>query len=164
MLTARAMGATQICITDISEDRLAFAKKLGATHTVHVNSRDAQEMANRVQQALGAMPDISIECSGAEPSMHTAIYSTKSGGCIVLVGLGKPICSVPIVNACVREVDIRGIFRYANCYPAALAMIASGAVDVKPLVTHRFSLEQTLDAFRTAHAGEGVKVMIACHK
>ena len=81
------------------------------------------------------------------------------------------------------KVDIRGIFRYANCYPTAIAMVASGKVrstninvllkisnhqlfqvDVKPLITHRFSLEQTLDAFETARTGAGgaIKVMIKC--
>ena len=82
------------------------------------------------------------------------------------------------------QVDIRGIFRYANCYPTAIAMVASGKVstlisiglskylivkisfqvDVKPLITHRFSLEQTLEAFETARTGAGgaIKVMIKC--
>ena len=53
---------------------------------------------------------------------------------------------------------------YANCYPAAIAMVASGKVDVRPLITHRFSLEQTLEAFETAKTGAGgaIKVVIKC--
>lgn len=66
------------------------------------------------------------------------------------------------MDATVREVDIRGIFRYANCYPVALDLIASKAVNVKPLITHRFSMDETLKAFETAHTGAGgaIKVLI----
>jgi len=166
LLTARAMGASEVVITDIMDNRLEVAKSMGATHTYKVTrERTAEEAAADIASLLGGeAPDVCIECSGAEPSIRFGIYATKSGGCLVLVGLGKPEISMPIVNAAVREVDIRGIFRYANCYPTAIAMVASGKVDVKPLITHRFSLEQTLDAFETARTGAGgaIKVMIKC--
>ena len=83
---------------------------------------------------------------------------------MVLVGLGPDKVKIPIVNAAVREVDIRGIFRYANCYPKAIDMVASGRVNVKPLITHRFQLEETVKAFETAKTGAGnaIKVMIKC--
>ncbi|XP_038072109.1 sorbitol dehydrogenase-like [Patiria miniata] len=164
LLTAKAMGATHIAITDLDQGRLDVAKKLGAHHALRVDTRDAEEMARRVEAALGCKPEISIECSGAEPSIQTGIYATKSGGVLVLVGLGPPTVNVPMVSAALREVDIRGIFRYANCYPLALEMIASGKVDAKPLITHHFPLEKTLEAFETSRTGAGgaIKVMIHC--
>jgi len=166
LLTAKAMGAERVCITDISENRLEMAQKLGADFVVHVKTRDAQQVADQVHAALGCSPTISIECSGAEPSLQTAIYATRSGGTVVLVGLGAPNATLPIVNAATREVDIRGIFRYANCYPQALGLISSGKINVKPLVTHRFPLEETLKAFETARSGAGgaIKVIIDCDK
>lgn len=164
LLTAKANGAADVCLTDIDQNRLNMAKKLGATHTLLVTSKDPQEMAQKVEEVMGEKPEITIECSGAPPSIQTAIYATQSGGCVVLVGLGPADINMPIVNASVREVDIRGIFRYVNCYPTALAMIASGKVDVKPLITHRFKLEESLEAFDTTKRGEGIKVMIRCAK
>lgn len=166
LLTAKCMGAAEVVMTDISETRLAVAKEMGADHTVLVKTKDGKQLAKRVESTLDAMPDITIECSGAESSIQTGIYATKSGGVLVLVGLGPAEVTIPIVNAAVREVDIRGIFRYANCYPTALAMIASGKVNARRLITHRFKLEQSLEAFQTAYTGEGgaIKVMIHCHR
>jgi len=166
LLTAKAMGAEKVCITDISESRLQMAKSLGADAIVLVKTKDPQKVASQVHEALGCSPTIAIECSGAEPSIQTSIYATRSGGTVVLVGLGAPNATLPIVNAATREVDIRGIFRYANCYQQALGLIASGKINVKPLVTHRFPLEETLQAFETARTGAGgaIKVIIDCDK
>jgi L-iditol 2-dehydrogenase len=166
LLTAKAMGAAEVCITDISESRLKVAKDMGADHTVLIETRDSLAVAGKVKEALGCMPDISIECSGAESSIQAGILATKSGGVLVLVGLGPAEVKLPIVNAAVREVDIRGIFRYVNTYPTALAMIASGKVNAKPLITHHFSLEDSLKAFETARTGAGgaIKVMIDCYR
>jgi len=163
MLAAKAMGADSIIMTDISQPRLDFAKKVGATHVLLAES-DPQTTAQRISETLGTMPDISIECSGAESSIQTTFYATVSGGVVVLVGLGRPLASLPIVNAAVREIDIRGVFRYANCYPAALSLIASGRIDVKPLITHRFNINESVQAFEMAESGQAIKVMIQCGK
>ncbi|XP_076465597.1 sorbitol dehydrogenase-like [Babylonia areolata] len=162
LLVAKARGASKVVITDLDEKRLEFARQMGADHVIPVKSKDPKVTVTQVEEVLGEGADITIECSGAPPSIRTAIYATKSGGCVVLVGLGPDLIELPVVNASVREVDIRGIFRYVNCYPTALAMVASGKVNVKPLVTHRFSLEQSLEAFEAAKRGEGVKIMISC--
>jgi L-iditol 2-dehydrogenase len=70
------------------------------------------------------------------------------------------LASLPIVNAAVREIDVRGVFRYANCYPAALSLIASGRIDVKPLITHRYTINESVQAFEMAESGQAIKVMV----
>ncbi|XP_073715057.1 sorbitol dehydrogenase [Misgurnus anguillicaudatus] len=165
LLAAKAMGASQVVISDLSSDRLAKAKEMGADFLLPVKKEDtSQELAKKVQGMLGCMPQITIECTGVESSMQTAIYATRSGGVVVLVGLGAEMVTVPLVNASVREVDIRGVFRYCNTWPMAIAMLAAKKVNVKPLVTHRFPLEQAVQAFETTHQGLGVKVMLKCDK
>jgi len=165
MLVARSMGASQIAILDLAQNRLDTAKALGADHAIKVElNSDPLELAKKLEELMGGQPDISIECSGAEANIRLSIFSTKSGGCVLLVGHPAPEVNIPIVNAAVREVDIRGVFRYANCYPDALALVASGKVDVKKLITHNYKLEETLEAFETARTGAGgaIKVMIHC--
>ena len=109
---------------------------MGANYTVHYNGEPPEQFAQKIKEILGCPADITLECSGVGSSICTSIYATKSGGTALLVGLGKPTTEVPITNAAIREVDIRGVFRYANCYPTALELVASGKVNVKPLVTH----------------------------
>jgi len=143
LLAAKAAGASSVVVVDMQQNRLDVAKKLGASAIFLATQDVAAEIA---KAGLGPI-DITIECSGAEPAIRSAIRTTKSGGVVVLVGLGPSEVKLPIVDAACREVDIRGIFRYANCYPKALALIASGQVDVKPLITHRFGFNETLKAF-----------------
>ena len=62
------------CLADIDEHRLQVAKEIGATYTVKVTSRDSRALANEIEATLGCQPDCSMECSGAEPSIATAIH------------------------------------------------------------------------------------------
>ncbi|XP_064487180.1 sorbitol dehydrogenase-like [Ornithodoros turicata] len=164
LVTAKAMGASQVIITDIVDHKLLTAQGLGADAVINVSEKSIDVIKRELVGVLGNLPDVTIECTGAEPSIRLGMLGTKSGGTLVLVGLGAPEIKVPLVDAAVREIDIRGIFRYANCYPTALAMISSGKVDVKPLVTHCFRLEETIEAFTVAKTGKGgaIKVMIKC--
>ncbi|CAB3244957.1 unnamed protein product [Arctia plantaginis] len=161
MMTAKAMGASKVIITDILQSRLDFAKKMGADHTL-LASRDVSEadMIKKIHELLDGYPDVSFDASGAQATVRLAMLATKSGGVAVLVGMGAVEQSVPLAGALAREVDIRGIFRYVNEYPIALAMVASGKINVKPLVTHHFSIEETLEAYEVARKGAGIKVMI----
>ncbi|XP_076852927.1 sorbitol dehydrogenase isoform X1 [Brachyhypopomus gauderio] len=165
LVVAKAMGASQVVISDLSAERLAKAKELGADFLLPVRREDVpKEMAQRVEGMLGGKPHITMECTGAESCIQTAIYATRSGGVVVLVGLGAEMTTAPLVNAAIREVEIKGVFRYCNTWPVAISMLASQRVNVKPLVTHRFGLERAVDAFDTARQGLGIKVMLKCDK
>lgn len=164
LLVAKMMGASQVVISDLSLPRLEKAKELGADFVVQVTTEAPEVIAQKVEELLGIMPEITIECTGAESCIQAGIYATRSGGTLILVGLGPAMVNVPIVNAAVREVDIRGIFRYCNTWPMAISMLSSKRVNVAPLVTHRFPLEKAAEAFETTKKGMGVKVMLKCDK
>ncbi|CAE1312843.1 SORD [Acanthosepion pharaonis] len=163
-LTAKAMGAKHVCITDVDDSRLQFAKTVGVDHVLSVRAGTSKELASQIEMTLGQKPEISIECSGNPAGLKTSILATANGGCVLMVGMQPDEVTVPLLNAAVREVDIKGTFRYANCYPTALSMIATGQVNAKPLITHRYNLEDSLKAFehaRTMRDG-AVKIMIHC--
>uniref|UniRef100_A0ACB8E4R1 Uncharacterized protein n=1 Tax=Sphaerodactylus townsendi TaxID=933632 RepID=A0ACB8E4R1_9SAUR len=147
---------------DLSAPRLEKAKELGADFTVEIKKESPQELADRVKNTFGCMPEITMECSGAEASIQTAVYATRSGGTVVLIGMGPEMVTLPLVSAAAREVDIKGIFRYCNTWPMAIAMLASKKVNVQALVTHRFPLEKALEAFETTRKCVGIKVMLKC--
>ncbi|PAA72877.1 hypothetical protein BOX15_Mlig001464g1, partial [Macrostomum lignano] len=111
-------------------------------------------------------PDAAIECTGSVDAVRLSLLSCKPGGCLITVGRGR-VREMPLPlaqTAVVREVEIRGVFRYANCYADALSLVARGAVDVRRLITHRYPLDRSEEAFETSRtaAGNAIKVMIKC--
>ncbi|XP_018395477.1 PREDICTED: sorbitol dehydrogenase-like [Cyphomyrmex costatus] len=165
LLVAKAMGAAKIVITDILQSRLNIAKKLGADVTYLIQKdRLEKDVVADIHAIFEGEPNRTIDASGAQSSIRLAILATKSGGVVVLVGMGAPEVQIPLINALIREVDIRGVFRYVNDYKDALELISSGRVNVKSLVTHNYKLEDTMQAFETSRTGAGgaIKVMIHC--
>jgi L-iditol 2-dehydrogenase len=107
--------------------------------------------------------DLTFECTGKETCMHTALYATKPGGKVIMVGMGTPIQTLPMSVAQLREVDILGIFRYANTYATGIRLLSAskqcdrkgGGAGALPslddMVTHRFKgLHRAQEAFELA--------------
>ena len=114
-LCAKAFGANKVFITDLNKSRLELAEKLGVDKTYLIdpnNNVDDFQMAQTVIKDMGGNPNISIECTGNEWSTSMAIYATKNGGKVGIVGLGGLKSNVPMVHTAMREIDLVGVCRF----------------------------------------------------
>jgi L-iditol 2-dehydrogenase len=173
--TVFAKGASQVTIFDINEHRLAFAKEyLPQIQTVQLPlpPKDTPDLLAWSQELIENMVqsgtfdreliDVCYECTGVESCIQMAMFSARRGGVVMLIGLGKGSALLPTEVMSVREVDVRGNFRYCHAYPEAIQLVSQGKVPLKGLVTQQFKLEDTLEAFETVMKGGAgvVKVQI----
>lgn len=161
LLSARAAGATPIVITDIDQGRLEFAKSLAPevrTYKVeigHSPEQTAEGIINALNDGQGSGPDalrprIALECTGVESSVASAIWSVKFGGKVFVIGVGKNEMKIPFMRLSTMEIDLQYQYRYCNTWPRAIRLVRNGVINLKRLVTHRFTLEDALKAFDTA--------------
>ncbi len=159
LLVVRVMGAKFVAITDILDERLNRARQCGADLTLNVgqDSPEAQALAK------GEMLfDVTFEASGSLQALNTAILATIKGGTIVQVGF-LPTGEVGVLANKVmsKELTLVGSFRSGMAFDWAVEYLASGRIDVKPLITHQFTMDRITDAFATAADGrQSAKVQL----
>jgi L-iditol 2-dehydrogenase len=130
---ARAFGATEVIITDVNPNRLGLAGELGLT-PIDVSARTITD--------TGFEADVLIECSGNGNATRDAIQAVAPAGHVVLVGMGGDELLLPLSRLQDRELVLTGAFRYANTWPIAIALAASGAVELDRLVTGHYPLSE----------------------
>lgn len=152
LATVKAAGACPIVITDIAEERLKFAKEFCPSVITHKVERASPEDSGKaiVESFGGIEPAVAIECTGVESSVNAAIWASKFGGKVFIIGVGKNQINIEFMRASVREVDIQLQYRYSNTWPRAIRLVQNGVIDLSKLVTHRFTLEDALKAFETS--------------
>jgi len=151
LIVARAAGACPIVITDIDRSRLDFAESILPTvRTVQIVSSDSESSATEVVSALGMQPAIAIDCTGVESSIATAISSVAFGGTVFVIGVGRSEQKIPFMTLSTREIDLKFQYRYSNTWPKAIRLVSDGVINLKQLVTHRYSLEDAMSAFEVA--------------
>jgi len=74
----------------------------------------------------------------------------RFGGLVFVIGVGKEFQNLPFMHCSVNEIDLRFQYRYNNTWPKAIRLVSAGLIDLKPLVTHRFQLEDAVEAFNVA--------------
>ena len=172
MLTAAALavsGVSKIVVADIDAPRLKIVEEIAGgrfNFQTYLNpmaprpasTEEAFSQADALAkeicsfEALASGFDRVFECTGVPSCVQTGCYAAKAGGKLVLIGMGSSGMPLPTPALALREVDMIGVFRYANNYPAAIALFASGQLDgvAEALVTHRVKLEDGERAFRLA--------------
>jgi L-iditol 2-dehydrogenase len=135
---ALALGAASVVVTDVNPHRLALARELGATDTLDVSATRLSE--------TGLDVDVLLECSGHPAATADAIRAVAPAGSVVLVGMGCDEMALPVSRIQERELTVTGTFRYAHTWPAAIALAASGRVQLDRLVTGHYGLDQVREA------------------
>lgn len=159
---AALSGAVRVFATDVRTDRVEAARAFGAQGAIDVTSADPGPWVRGETGGRGV--DVAIECAGSAEAVEQAIDVVRPGGTVVLVGI-PPDDRVAFGAAKARRkgATIKFCRRMKHVYGRALALVAAGMVDLPPLVSHRFSLEELPAAFAALDRGErGLrKVVIA---
>ncbi len=150
-LAALAGGCSQVVIADLVAEKLAIAGRYPGVTPVNIRERPLAEAVAESSQGWGA--DIVFEASGSPRAFQGIAALSRPGGCLVLVGMPVEPVSFDVVSAAAKELRIETVFRYANVFDRALAMIASGKVDLKPLVSGTYPFADSIAAFERAAEG-----------
>ncbi|MDA7430935.1 L-idonate 5-dehydrogenase [Primorskyibacter aestuariivivens] len=160
LCTAIAMreGAADIVVTDLQDAVLDIAAQMGATRCINVASQ-GDTLAE--YEADTGQFDIAFECSAAEPAIRTAIATLRPRGILVQVGVAGDT-PMPLNAIVAKELKLQGTFRFGEEFAQAVDAIVSGCIDVRPMITHRFSLNDAAEAFRiAADRSQSVKVHLS---
>lgn len=174
---ASELGADATVVVDVADDRGAagVAADVAAALCRLAAAADnaGASGASGSAAAAGATPPrpppgvaVAVECSGAASSVAACVAAVRPGGVVVVVGMGAPVVGVPLVDAGVKEIDLRGVFRYADTYGEAAALVGEGRLSLRRLVTHRYKLADAAKAFETVRLGRDgvIKVVIDCQR
>ena len=163
VLGARLAGARQIVAIDLSDDKLAFAAKLGATHTVNAGSADA---ASEIKRISGGGVDVAFEMAGAVPALELAYAATARGGMTVTAGLPHPDkrMSLGPLALVAEERTLKGSYVGSSApqrdVPRMIALFRAGRLPVDQLLTHRLTLNDINEGFDRLREGIGVRQVV----
>jgi len=158
---AKMYGVTEIYATDVVPFRRELAIQMGATAVFDPSRENVGERLAEMTDGHGA--DVLIETSGNARAVGDAITTVRRGGRVVLVGMpAVDELAVNINHLIDSELDVCGLFRYANTYPAAVQALGSSKLDIESVITHKFALTDIKEAVEMARTQKdtSIKIMI----
>lgn len=159
VMVARHAGAAEIVATDLADAPLAVSRRIGADHTV--NMRETPDGLAPFAAEKGRF-DVAFEASGSGAALAGALQVVRPGGTIVQVGNGVGDTPVALTTLLAKEITLRGTFRFHAEFAQAVAVLASGRLDVSPLLTEVVPLAEAVRAFELAtDRNRAMKVQLA---
>jgi L-idonate 5-dehydrogenase len=146
--SARLAGAAEIVVSDLFDEALAIASRMGATDVINVRT-NGERFAAYMQD--GGYFDVAFEASGNVRALETCIGATRSGGRIVQVGIQPAGQSAAPVNKLVaKELELIGTFLSHEEFRWAVEVLVHGRIDIGPILSGDFSLADAISAFEFA--------------
>jgi L-iditol 2-dehydrogenase len=160
LLPAQAQGAGSIYVTDKVPERLAMARNFGAHYAGHP---DQENVVDEISRRVPPLLDVVFECCGQQEAVDQAIDLLKPGGKLMIIGIpGFSRWSLPVDKCRHKEITITNVRRQNHALQPTLDMMHDKVIDASGMITHRFSFDQTPEAFELVHQyADGVmKAMI----
>ncbi|MEO5970680.1 MAG: NAD(P)-dependent alcohol dehydrogenase [Bdellovibrionia bacterium] len=146
---ARLMGASQIIVVDSIENRLQISKKMGADITINFSGVDPVQQIMKLTSGRGV--DVAIEALGRQETFESCLRVLKPGGTLSSLGVYSKGLTIPLDAFSAGLGDHKIVTTLCpggkERMRRLLSIVASGKVDLKPLVTHRFKLKDIVQAY-----------------
>jgi threonine 3-dehydrogenase len=156
---AQHVGARKVVITDIREYRLELAKKVGIQYCINANHQSIKDVIHAIGMKEGF--DVGLEMSGSSQAFNSMLGSMRAGGKIALLGILPPQTIISWDLVIFKGLIIKGIYgreMYETWYKMC-AMLQSG-LNIDPVITHHFSVDQFKEAFEIMSAGDSGKIIL----
>jgi len=155
---AAVLGARVVAV-DISEEKLEWARKLGAAETIDPSGEERIEKL--VRKLTGGGADVAFECVGTPATQEQAFASTRNGGRLVMVGYSPKPMKLNSGRVMFREMEVVGSLGCRSAdYPRVIEMVRRGKLRVADLVTARYALEDINEAMEGLRAGKGLRAIV----
>ncbi|WP_321300281.1 zinc-binding dehydrogenase [uncultured Sphaerochaeta sp.] len=155
-------GAKNVIVSDATDFRLGIAKELGADYLVNPRTQDF--LAEITTITSGKMIDFSIEAVGIAPTAKNSLECLKIGGTAIWIGNAQKIIEVNMQNIVTKELKIKGNYVYdLDGFADSLRLLSERKINIKPLITHSYKLEDGVQAFKDLEnnrEGKMLKVML----
>jgi threonine 3-dehydrogenase len=156
---ARHVGARYVVTTDVNDYRLALAKKMGATRVVNVLKEKLTDIQGELDMREGF--DVGLEMSGVNSALHDMLANMNHGGRVAMLGIfaEKPVIDSDLIIF--KGLTIKGIYgreMFETWYK--MGTLLQSGLDISPVITHRFHVDDFESAFQTMNTGNTGKVIL----